>query len=87
MTTYNSDGIPIHNNKINASSAEGVAVYADSSPAPTGDPNGRKGWYFKKTSGAEKFNYYLYFVVQQSSRKKRKEDCGFYCRLIVLAVS
>lgn len=75
MTTYNSDGIPIHNNKINASSAEGMAVYADSSPQPTGDPNGRKGWYFKKTSGAEKFNYYLY---AQGNRALRLKDIKEY---------
>lgn len=60
MTTVNSDGIPIHNNKINVGSANGIAVYADSLPAPTGDPDGRPGWYFAKTTGTEKFNYYFY---------------------------
>tara|TARA_R110002096_G_scaffold219640_1_gene407989 strand:+ start:1099 stop:1743 length:645 start_codon:yes stop_codon:yes gene_type:complete len=75
MTSYNSDGQPIHNNKINASSAEGMAVYADSMPAPTGDPNGRKGWYFKKTTGAEKFNYYLY---AEGSRAVRLQDVKEY---------
>jgi len=60
MTTYNSDGIPIHNGKINVNTAGGMAAYADSMPIPTGDPDNRKGWYFAKSSGAEKFNYYYY---------------------------
>ena len=60
MTTYNSDGIPIHQNKINVGSANGVAAYADSSPAPIADPDGKTGWYFAKTGGTEKFNYYFY---------------------------
>ena len=34
------------------------AVYADSMPVPTADINNRPGWLFKKTAGAEKFNYY-----------------------------
>lgn len=75
MTVYNSDGIPTHNNKINAGSAEGMAVYAGSSPAPTADPNGRKGWYFKKTGGAEKFNYYLY---AQGNRALKLKDIKEY---------
>ena len=36
------------------------AVYADSMPVPTADINNRPGWLFKKTAGAEKFNYYYY---------------------------
>jgi len=60
MTTFNSDGIPIHNSKVLVSSASGVAVYAGSLPVPVSDPNNRKGWYYAKTAGAEKFNYYYY---------------------------
>lgn len=56
----NSDGLPIHNNKILVGSATGIAAYADSLPIPTGEPNNRTGWYFEKTAGAEKFNYYFY---------------------------
>ncbi len=71
MTTYNSDGIPTHNSKILVSSASGVAAYADTLPIPTSDPNNRKGWYYQKTAGAEKFNYYLYV---QGSRALRLQD-------------
>jgi hypothetical protein len=56
----NANGIPIHNNKILLTSADGVAMYADSLPIPVGEPNNRDGWYFIKTAGAEKFNYYFY---------------------------
>ena len=38
----------------------GASVYADSLPIPTEDPDGRAGWLFSKTAGAEKFNYYMY---------------------------
>ena len=75
MTTYNSDGQPTHNNKINVSSAGGIAVYADSLPVPVADPNGRSGWYYAKTAGAEKFNYYLY---AQGNRALRLKDVKEY---------
>ena len=48
------------NAKVQLTSTSGAAVYADSSPAPIADLNGRDGWLFKKTSGAEKFNYYIW---------------------------
>ena len=75
MTTYNSDGQPTHNNKINVSSADGIAVYAGSLPVPVADPNGRSGWYYAKTTGAEKFNYYLY---AQGNRALRLKDVKEY---------
>ncbi len=56
----NSDGIPIHNGRINLSSTSGVAAYADTAPAPTADDNGRKGWLHVKASGTQKLNYYFY---------------------------
>jgi len=56
----NSDGIPIHNGRVNLSSTSGVAVYADTLPAPTADDNGRKGWLYVKASGTQKLNYYFY---------------------------
>tara|TARA_R110002153_G_scaffold151951_1_gene303459 strand:+ start:109 stop:729 length:621 start_codon:yes stop_codon:yes gene_type:complete len=43
--------------KLNGS---GPSVYADSMPPPIDDPDGRAGWLFQKSSGAEKFNYYCY---------------------------
>jgi len=43
--------------KLNGS---GPSVYADSMPPPIDDPDGRAGWLFEKSSGAEKFNYYCY---------------------------
>tara|TARA_R110002073_G_scaffold122086_2_gene265077 strand:+ start:30 stop:620 length:591 start_codon:yes stop_codon:yes gene_type:complete len=49
-----------YNAKVQLTSNEGMAIYADSSPAPMPDLNGRDGWLFKKTSGAEKFNYYYW---------------------------
>jgi len=75
MTTYNSDGIPIHNSKVVVTSVDGVAVYADSMPVPVSDPNNRKGWYFAKTAGAEKFNYYYY---GQGNRALRLQDVKEY---------
>ncbi len=38
----------------------GPSVYADTLPIPTADTNDRDGWLFSKTSGTEKFNYYIY---------------------------
>ena len=56
----NSEGLPIQTGRVNLSSTAGVAVYADTIPAPTQDDNGRKGWLYTKTGGAEKLNYYFY---------------------------
>jgi len=43
------------------SSSNGIAVYADTSPAPTIDPDNRNGWLHKKlATGSDKFNYYYY---------------------------
>lgn len=51
----------LNNSKVKVTSAAGVAVFADSSPAPANDPNDRKGWYWAKTqSGSEKFNYFFW---------------------------
>ena len=75
MTTYNSDGIPIHNSKVLLTSTSGVAAYAGTLPVPTSDPNNRKGWYFQKTAGAEKFNYYLYV---EGSRALKLQDVKEY---------
>jgi len=53
--------IEVYNGKVSLSSANGMAVYADSSPAPTMDADGRDGWLFTKTvADASKFNYYFY---------------------------
>lgn len=41
-------------------SGSGSVIYADTLPIPTPDLNGRDGWLYSKTSGAEKFNYYIY---------------------------
>ena len=49
------------NDKVKISSAGGVAIQADSSPAPTADLDDREGWLFKKVaSDSSKFNYYIY---------------------------
>lgn len=48
------------NSKVKRSSTAGTAIIADTSPAPTADNNGREGWLYTKTAGAEKFNYYLW---------------------------
>ena len=48
------------NSKVKRSSTAGTAVIADTAPAPTADNNGREGWLYTKTAGAEKFNYYLW---------------------------
>ena len=75
MTTYNSDGLPIHNAKVLVSSANGIAVYAGTLPIPTSDPNNREGWFYQKTAGVEKFNYYLYM---EGSRAIRLQDVKEY---------
>ena len=48
------------NSKVKRSSTEGTTVIAGTLPAPTADNNGREGWLYTKTAGAEKFNYYLW---------------------------
>jgi len=75
MTTYNSDGIPIHNSKILVTSTSGIAAYAGTLPIPTSDPNNRTGWYYQKTAGVEKFNYYLYV---DGSRALKLQDVKEY---------
>ena len=53
--------IEIYNGKVSLTSAAGIAVYADTSPAPVADADGRGGWLFKKTlADASKLNYYFY---------------------------
>ena len=61
----------LNNSEVKLTSPSGVAVYADSLPSPTADLNGRDGWLYTKTSGAEKFNYYLW---SQGSRALRLRD-------------
>lgn len=47
--------------QVKLSTSAGASVYADSNPPPQADPDGRSGWYFKKTiAGTDKFNYYFY---------------------------
>ena len=48
------------NSKVKRSSTEGTAIIAGTLPVPTADNNGREGWLYTKTTGAEKFNYYLW---------------------------
>jgi len=44
----------------------GVAIYADTVPAPIPDANGRDGWYYSNTNGSpEKFNYYYFNGIQE----------------------
>lgn len=55
------DPILYHTGQVKSSSAGGIAVYADSSPAPIADNDGRDGWLFSKSvADASKFNYYFY---------------------------
>lgn len=55
------NNVILQNDKVKLSSSGGVAVIADSSPAPTADDNDREGWLFEKvTAGSGKFNYYIY---------------------------
>ena len=48
--------------KVSVTSANGVAVYADTAPAPTLDTaDNRDGWLYNKVgAGTDKFNYYMY---------------------------
>ena len=49
------------NSQVLLTSPTGIAVYAGTTPAPTNDPDLRKGWLFTKTAaGTNKFNYYFY---------------------------
>ena len=59
MVTITQETNSIHNGKVKLTGS-GPTVYADSMPQPTADLNDREGWLFTKTSGAEKFNYYIY---------------------------
>jgi len=59
MVTITQETNTIHNGKVKLTGS-GASVYADSFPTPTEDLNNRRGWLFTKTSGAEKFNYYIY---------------------------
>ena len=59
MVTITQETNSIHNGKVKLTGS-GPLVYADSLPTPTEDLNNRRGWLFTKTSGAEKFNYYIY---------------------------
>ena len=52
--------LPITNGRVNLTSTAGAAVYAGTLPAPIADPNGREGWLYTKTGGAEKLNYFFY---------------------------
>lgn len=55
------NNVILQNDKVKLSSSGGVAVIADSSPAPTADDNDREGWLFHKTiEGSDKFNFYIY---------------------------
>lgn len=59
MVTITQDTNKIHNGFVKLTGS-GPSVYADSSPAPTADLDDREGWLYSKSSGAEKFNYYIY---------------------------
>ncbi len=61
----------VSNAEVKRSSTEGTMVIAGTLPVPTADTNGRDGWLYKKTSGAEKFNYYLW---SQGSKALRLKD-------------
>ena len=54
------NNVILQNDKVKLSSSGGIAVIADSSPAPTTDDNDREGWLFSKVSASDKFNYYIY---------------------------
>lgn len=57
IVTQTTNGI--HNGFVKLTGS-GASVYADSSPIPTADIDDREGWLFSKTTGIEKFNYYIY---------------------------
>ena len=61
----------LNNCEVKRTSAEGTLIIAGSIPPPTADLNGREGWLYTKTAGAEKFNYYLW---SQGSRALRLRD-------------
>lgn len=49
-----------HNGFVKLTGPSGPSVYADTLPVPTADNNSRDGWLYSKSSGTEKFNYYIY---------------------------
>ena len=65
MYKYN---MSIANFQAKLGSAGSTALIADSSPQPIADPNGRPGWSYTKTAGAEKFNYYFYGGQYETAR-------------------
>ena len=48
-----------HNDKVNASSTEGMNMYLTEQPPITCD-NGRNGWLYKKISATDKINWFYY---------------------------
>jgi len=57
--------------QVKLGSAGSAAVYADSSPAPTADLNGRQGWLYTKVgSSADKYNYYMYSGANDTAKVK-----------------
>lgn len=56
----------VNNDKVKLSSAGGIAVMADSSPALTVDNDDRSGWLHTKAGGSEKFNLYIYSNIGSS---------------------
>ena len=75
-----------NNSKIKVDSVDGVAVYADTTPAPTADINTRQGWlHHKLATGAvdDKFNYYFYGSVGSSYQYTLGDFNGAWANCVI----
>ena len=72
------------NSKVKVTSIDGIAIYADSNPAPTADINDRQGWLWHKlAANDDKFNYYFYASVGSSYQYKLSDFHGAHATCVI----
>ena len=76
--------LPDNNDKVKLTSADGIALYADTLPAPQSDTNERTGWLWEKVvADATKLNYYMYGSVGSSHQYTLADFKGAFGTLSV----
>ena len=76
--------LPDNNDKVKLTSADGIALYADTLPAPQSDTNERTGWLWEKVvADATKLNYYMYGSVGSSHQYTVADFKGAFSTLSV----
>lgn len=77
-------GLGTTNSKVKVDSVDGIAVYADTAPAPTADINTRQGWlHHKLTANTDKFNYYFYGSAGSSRQYTLGEFVGAFATCVI----